>query len=192
MTEAENTENAPKLDALQSKKAALEAQAAEAAKAAEERAAEEAKRRKEEEKRQKITSLLMLIWNSLMGVSIAALCLIGVIYKDSSAFDFAALGVVGLLIPHLVGMYRIAATARKKQEELDQLVFEAKQEKIRQAMELAQQQKAAEEAAAQESLKVQEKWEEYENELRQQQIVLRNINIASITSAPSELSQKKS
>lgn len=78
---------------------------------------------------------LLLVWNTVMAVSTAILSFYVFIIKDNSAIPFVILGVVGLCLPPIVGIFRSMARSKQLRIELEQRMEEARLERIRQAKE---------------------------------------------------------
>ena len=89
----------------------------------------------ETEESSSVALFLLKIWNMVMFVSTTALCIYLFILKDNSVVPFIILGIIGLCIPPVVGMFRSRARRKRLQIEHEIRMEEARQERIQQAKE---------------------------------------------------------
>lgn len=80
-------------------------------------------------------ALLLKLWNLVMVVSTAILSFYVFVLKDNSVVPFVMLGVIGLCIPPVVGMFRSMARNKRLRIEHAKRMEEARLERIREAQE---------------------------------------------------------
>ena len=78
-------------------------------------------------------SILLKLWNLVMILSTSVLSFYLFILKDNSVLPFVALGIIGLCIPPVVGMFRTMARNKRLRIEHEQRMEQARQERIREA-----------------------------------------------------------
>ena len=114
---------------------------------------------KDQEKSGPLASLLLKLWNLIMILSTMVLSFYFFVLKDNSVLPFVILGIIGLCIPPIVGMFRTMARNKRMKIEHEKRMHEAQMERIRQAREkeMARQQRekmlALNEEAIQEAIK---------------------------------------
>lgn len=89
----------------------------------------------EAEKHSPLASILLKLWNLMMILSTIILCFYVFVLKDNSVVPFVILGLIGLCIPPIVGLFRTMARNKRLREEHEKRMHEAQLARIREARE---------------------------------------------------------